>query len=1271
MNKSLQEISEAYESLKESENRYKRLVEGAPDISYIYGTKTGAKFWSSQVETILGISPAELVKDPFAWFNAIHPDDLTRVNALFRTLNKNKNFSIEYRIKDRQGKWHWLNDRTISIKKIRGEYLIEGLAQDITEKKLMEEKLRASEEIFRKAFITSPDSININRLEDGLYVTINKGFTKILGYEEKDVIGKTSLELNIWQNEEDRNKLVKELKKNGRIENFESSFVNKHGNVVYGLMSAVKIDLEGTPHILSITRDITERKKLTHKILKNQFYLEKAQELGMIGTWEIDLSDNSLIWTDECYHIFDVPLNSPMNLAKLITLSHPEDKDHILQHWNNALQGAQYDIEHRIIAHNTVKWVREKADVVFDKDGKAKSAIGFVQDITARKLQESEVKEKQNLLNKVESISKIGGWEIDLTKDMAYWTKGIYDIVEMDYNDPVPGLSEHVEYYLPEYRKMIKQKFDELISTGKAIQFEAQLLTHKNNIKWCKIIGEATNTKGKITKLNGTFQDISERKDFEKALRDSEEKYRLIVERANDGIEISQNDKIIYSNKRFAEILGYSLEEMKGLSFNEIFSDESKEDLINRQILRNKSDERQNQYEATFIRKDGKLINVSVNYQIIDFNNKPATFAIIRDITESKKMEKELRKLSTAVEQSPSVIAITDISGKLEYVNPKFIELTGYQMQEIMGKTPRILKSGVLPDNVYNELWSTILSGNTWRGEFHNKKKNGEMYWENAAITPVLDSDGKTIHFLKVAEDITEWKEIEDALRLSEEKYRLIVENANDGIIISQKDQFIYSNNRFAQMLGYNVEELNNISFKEIYTKEATKSLYDRHNKREKGEFVPNHYETTFKKKDGNIIIVDVNYQIIEFQEEEATFAIIRDITDQKHANEALKEALKKAKESDHLKSAFLANMSHEIRTPMNGIMGFARLLRNKDISGEKQEQYLDVIEKSSERMLNIINDLIDISKIESGQMELHSQKFSINEMITFIQNFFDPECNSKGIELIASSSLPPEEAIIVSDKNKLEAIMINLLKNAIKFTHHGHIKFGYEQYEDVLMFYVEDTGIGIPENKQKQIFDRFIQADSSMTKPYEGAGLGLSISKAFVEMLGGTLELRSKVNSGSRFYFSIPFIKFNNGDAQSFSSDEKEPDKPFNLSKHNLKVIIAEDDEPSFLYLNILMQPFCRTIIHARNGAECVELCKKHKDVDLILMDVKMPIMGGYDATKAIRVFNRDVIIFAQTAYALSDDQNKILESGCNDYISKPIQESNLGALIDKYFSK
>ena len=498
----------------------------------------------------------------------------------------------------------------------------------------------------------------------------------------------------------------------------------------------------------------------------------------------------------------------------------------------------------------------------------------------------------------------------------------------------------------------------------------------------------------------------------------------------------------------------------------------------------------------------------------------------------------------------------------------------------------------------------------------------------------------------------------------------MIVENANDGIIISQEDQFIYTNARFAQIMGYNHDELNKISFKAIYTKQGIKDLYDRNIKRINGEVLPNYYQTTFRKKNGVIIQVDVNYQIIYYKNKPATFAIIRDITKQKEAEQALILALEKAEESDRLKSAFLANMSHEIRTPMNGIMGFSKLLRKKDLSSDKRDMYLNIIDQSSQRMLNIINDLIDISKIESGQMKVDLKETNINDIIEFIFNFFEPECQAKDITLKIKHPLTDDKAIITTDQNKLEAILINLLKNAIKFTDKGRIECGYELKDNNLTFYVQDTGVGIPEGKTVTIFDRFVQADSSMSKPYEGAGLGLSISKAYVEMLGGDLQVTSVIKKGSKFFFTIPYSTIDNFKAKALLQEPKKKNKPVSLT-NGINILIAEDDEPSYMYLNILLSPYAKNVMRAKNGKEAVEMFEANPDIDLILMDIKMPVMDGYEATNKIRTFNTSVIIIAQTAYAFSDDREKIIKSGCNDYLPKPVREDNIAELIAKYFKK
>ncbi len=385
-----------------------------------------------------------------------------------------------------------------------------------------------------------------------------------------------------------------------------------------------------------------------------------------------------------------------------------------------------------------------------------------------------------------------------------------------------------------------------------------------------------------------------------------------------------------------------------------------------------------------------------------------------------------------------------------------------------------------------------------------------------------------------------------------------------------------------------------------------------------------------------------------------------------KLAEETLIIAKEKAEESDRLKSAFLANMSHEIRTPMNGILGFAQLLREPDLTGEEQQKFLGIIEKSGTRMLNIITAIVNISKIESGQMELSISETNVNEQIDLVYNFFKPAVEEEGTQLITKTALPLKEAIIKTDREKIYSILTNLVGNATKFTHTGSIEFGYEKKGKYLEFFVKDKGDGIADEKKEIIFERFRQGSESMTRNYEGVGLGLSISKAYVEMLGGKIWVESELGKGSTFYFTIPYnvetepriIK-----KESVSTGDKD-----GLIK-NLKILTAEDDESSELFLSTALNMYYKEMYHARTGIEAVEICRKNPDIDLVLMDMRMPDMNGNEATRQIREFNKDVVIIAQTAYGLSGDRQKAIEAGCNDYISKPIDVNLLKALIKKYF--
>ena len=384
-----------------------------------------------------------------------------------------------------------------------------------------------------------------------------------------------------------------------------------------------------------------------------------------------------------------------------------------------------------------------------------------------------------------------------------------------------------------------------------------------------------------------------------------------------------------------------------------------------------------------------------------------------------------------------------------------------------------------------------------------------------------------------------------------------------------------------------------------------------------------------------------------------------------------LVEAKDKAEQSDKLKSAFLANMSHEIRTPMNGILGFAGLLKEPDLTGKEQQEYIGIIEKSGARMLNIINNIIDIAKIESGIVEVDLHESNINEQIDFIYNFFKPEVEKKNIKLLYRNALTTNEAVITTDREKLYAILTNLVKNAIKYTFKGSIEIGYtlkDANPAELEFYVADTGIGIPKDRQDAIFERFIQADITDKEAYQGAGLGLSISKAFVEMLGGKIRVESEEGRGSKFYFTIPYVAVS--EIQAIHAPLSLDSQIINQIK-NLKILIAEDDETSEMLLVRVIDSLSHEVLRSTTGSEAVEICRKNPDIDLVLLDIRMPGMNGYEAARLIRQFNQEVVIIAQTAYGLSGDKEKAIKAGCNDYLSKPIGKDELLVMIQKYFNK
>lgn len=726
----------------------------------------------------------------------------------------------------------------------------------------------------------------------------------------------------------------------------------------------------------------------------------------------------------------------------------------------------------------------------------------------------------------------------------------------------------------------IENPIHQVLRTHKIIDLSNNVFLVNRDNEQIPIADTASPIYSQKNEMQGVVLIIRDRtSDYETAnrLRESENRYRMLFNNMTQGFALHEiiidelgkpiDYKFIDANATFEKLTGIKVKDIVGHTVKEIMPQLEKHwiETFGNVALTGRPTRYQNYSHE-----------IDKYFDVWAFSPQKGQFAvIISDISERKRTEEKLQILTKGIEQSPVIAAITDTKGIIEYVNTKFIEVTGYCYNEAVGKKINILKSGYHSKKFYEGLWQTILSGNDWKGEIQNKKKSGELYWESVLISPIKNESGEILHFIALKEDITE--KVFTEIELQERDIRLKEQN----------EEYIAIN------------------------KELTES-----------------------------------YERI------------------KAINTELELARKKAVENDKLKTAFLANMSHEIRTPMNGIIGFAELLKNKFLSDTERLAYIKIIEESGQRLLDLLNNLIDISRIEAGQINTSLSSVNLKNEIIQLYNFFKLEANRKGIKLTVLQENDPQDISLLTDKQKLVSIASNLIKNAIKFSNSGTVDFGYSIQETDILFYVSDTGIGIPEKMQERIFERFVQADISFSRNYEGAGLGLAISKSYVETLGGKIWFTSKENIGSTFYFTLP-LKTNASKAKDkFIAKNLEE----TIRQKKIKILIAEDDSLSMLYLQNLLEPIAYKIFSANNGTDAVQTIKEHPEIDAVLMDIRMPDISGIEATEQIRKFNKKVTIVAQTAFTFSNDKISAISAGCNDYITKPILPNELFKILNKW---
>ncbi|MBI5540108.1 MAG: PAS domain S-box protein [Bacteroidia bacterium] len=748
-------------------------------------------------------------------------------------------------------------------------------------------------------------------------------------------------------------------------------------------------------------------------------------------------------------------------------------------------------------------------------------------------------------------------------------------------------------------------------------------------------------------------------------LKLSEEKFRLLSETSKDIIiSYGFDGKLTYINKAGIEFTGINIENYKEHNLLEFIPIESHETIKKNITERIEGFLDRRLFEIDLLNYKRERHTFEINSSPILNNGKIIGFLSSgRDITERKKAEEQIlishKTYQGILDSISEAVYILDETGTFLEVNKTAEKMYGYSKDFFIGKTPEFVSAPGKNDlKKVSEALIKAFNGEPQSFEFWGLKNDGSIFPKEVNCTSGNFFGKKVI--ISVARDITEQKKAKDELKRTQEQYFQLVENAVDAIFHGDPTgNFIGVNPRACEMTGYSKDELLKMNMKQLFTAEEASLKPLRYDLLTQGQIVRT--ERRLTRKDGTLLPIEMNTKMMPDKTYQSFF---RDFSERKQMEEELIKAKEKAEENEKLKSAFLANMSHEIRTPMNGIIGFAKLLKKENITSEQRVKYIEIINTSGSHLLNLINDIIDISKIDAKQMIIHESKININKLIKELYSIYHSQLITKcktQIQLKSTTCLTDNNAFIFTDETRLRQILTNLLSNATKFTETGSIEFGYTLKNNELLFHVKDTGIGIQEEKKHMVFERFIQGAGNIEKLYGGAGLGLAISKACAELLGGKIWLDSSTDKGTTFYFSMPYKISSNENPEEISINIK------NSNFNNYTILIVEDDLTNLTYLKELFEPFNINLIETNNGKDAIDIVKHNPHIDIILMDVQLPEINGYDAMKQIKEFNPDIPVIIQTAFAFESDKQKSINAGSDGYISKPIDSEKLFTLIKK----
>jgi PAS domain S-box-containing protein len=1284
--RNISDRKKAEESLKQSENLYRSIIENITDVYYRIDNHERVTMFSDAGASLLGYKSTDEIIG------------LTIKDVWNNTEGKEKFFSLlkrNGRVKEFTTTVKRLDEKIIHVavsasyfKDSAGNILgIEGLIRDITYRKKAEEELMKSNRVFKHSI----DMLCIAGF-DGYFKTLNPAWSRTLGWSNEELLAKPFIEF-VYPDDRERTTNARLSLVDGKeTYQFENRYICKDGSIRWLSWNSYPYSEEKV--IYAVARDVTERKLVEMELSTEQFFSRTLMEKVTDQIYFKDLNSKFIRVSN--------------NVASRFGLSNPNDiiGKSDFDFFTNKHAQLAFEIEQKIIetgkpvidfeemetwTDGRITWVSTTKMPLYDKEGKIIGTFGISRDITDRKRAEEALKISEERLRMVNDATNDAIWDIDATSNKIFFSDRFYTMFGYEPGEFEANIENWRELLHPNdinwaeilVRKSFSEGFNEF-------DVEVRHKTKNNEYKWIHNRGKIVNKdkQGNPVRVVGTLTDITERKKAEEALLESKGLLLSILNTIPVRVfwkDINLN--FLGCNKSFARDAGLNdPKELIGKNDYQMGWRDQAELYRADDMAVIKSGTPKIGYEEPQTTPNGDIIWLRTSkIPLRSADGKiQGVLGTYEDITESKKAKDELIDIYTynkaLLSAIPDLMFIFNKEGVFQDYYAPNTESLLLTPEEFIGKNIKNILTESIATKTLEHLTKLFKTGNNQFYEYQ-LKLNDEIHIYEARMVKIDDERA-----ISIIRDITNRRNAEEATLLERTYFEQLFESSPEGIVIlDSNDCVLRSNEEFSRMFGYSAQEVQG---------KPINSLIVPGNLQQEGSLLTHTvtngklvmHETQRKRKDGSLIHVSILGKPIHFKGGQiAVYGIYRDISDRKRVeeelmiknqeieaqnveyrfiNEELFMAKQKAEESDRLKSAFLANMSHEIRTPMNGILGFTQLLNNPKVPEVDIPQYVKVIEGCGNQLLTIIDDLIDISKIEANQITINEVDVNINNILHEHFLLYGQKAKEANIEFYYSCGLPDSNCQVATDGNRIKQILTNLIGNAFKFTKEGYIKFGYIQNDDKLEFFIEDTGIGIADEHKEVIFDRFRQVETNLSSQAGGTGLGLAISKAYINKMGGEIWVESLPGKGSTFYFTIPYnplkSRLQQNDDKGLSFTVKiEPGKV---------VLVAEDDDANFLFIKEILADLDLNIIRAINGFEAIELVKGNPKIDLVLMDIKMPGMDGYEATKTLKELRSNLPIIAQTAYAFTSDKQKALQSGCDEYISKPIDSKQLLALISKH---